>query len=181
MGIIKQEEYVISDKQLILRTVKVEDAEEMIRNLKKFNEETNFLLREPDEINLSIEQEEDILKSIIDSDINTLIAAEYDGVIVGTCGINGNEKRRVRHIATLGIAIEKDYWGLGIGRRLIESGISWCRECGITRLELGVDTDNHRAMSLYLKLGFEVEGTHRNDKRLSDGSYKSSYSMALLL
>ncbi len=55
------------------------------------------------------------------------------------------------------------------------------KENGIFRITLEVDINNYRAISLYLKLGFEIEGTLRNDKMLSDGSYTSGYVMALLL
>lgn len=180
MGKINKESYIINDKELILRTAEVEDSESIINLLKKIDNETTFMLREPGEFQLSIEQEEGILQNMLPSKTTTLIVAEYDGKIIGTCGINGNTRIRIAHVASLGIAIEKQHWSKGIGRKLMEAGIKWAKESGITRLTLEVDTDNYKAISLYLKLGFEVEGTHRNDKRMSDGSYKSGYSMALL-
>ncbi len=70
---------------------------------------------------------------------------------------------------------------MGIGKNLMKSGIEWAKENGIFRITLEVDINNYRAISLYLKLGFEIEGTLRNDKMLSDGSYTSGYVMALLL
>ncbi|MFL0247359.1 GNAT family N-acetyltransferase [Candidatus Clostridium stratigraminis] len=180
MGKINKESYIINDKELILRTAEVQDSERIINLLKKIDEETTFMLREPGEFQLSLEQEEKILQDMLASKTSTLIAAEFEGKIIGTCGINGNTRKRISHIASLGIAIEKEYWSQGIGRKLMEAGIKWAKVSGITRLTLEVDTDNYKALSLYLKLGFEIEGTHRNDKRLADGSYKSGYSMALL-
>ncbi|EDT82699.1 GnaT-family acetyltransferase [Clostridium botulinum NCTC 2916] len=70
---------------------------------------------------------------------------------------------------------------MGIGKNLMKSGIEWAKENGIFRITLEVDINNYRAISLYLKFGFEIEGTLRNDKMLSDGSYTSGYAMALLL
>lgn len=180
MGKIKNESYIINDKKLILRTAEVQDSERIINLLKKIDEETTFMLREPGEFQLSIEQEEKLLQDMIDSKTSTLITAEYEGKIIGTCGINGNTRKRLAHTASLGIAIEKEHWGQGIGRKLMEAGIKWAKESGITRLTLEVDTDNYKAINLYIKLGFEIEGTHRNDKRMADGSYRSGYSMALL-
>lgn len=180
MGKINNESYIINDMGLVLRTAEVQDSESIINLLKKIDGETTFMLREPGEFQLSIEQEEGLLQNMIDSKTSTLIIAEYDEKIIGTCGINGNTRKRLAHTASLGIAIEKEHWSQGIGRKLMEAGIKWAKECGITRLILEVDTVNYKAISLYLKLGFEIEGIHRNDKRLADGSYRSGYSMALV-
>jgi L-phenylalanine/L-methionine N-acetyltransferase len=45
--------------------------------------------------------------------------------------------------------------------------------------ELGVYTDNHRAIALYQRFGFQVEGTHRA-YALRDGVYIDSHTMARL-
>lgn len=180
MAIIEKSNYVAKGKEVILRTVEVKDAEALIQVLNKIDGETTFLLREPGEFNLTLEEEKSFLENQINSEVNIMILAEVEGIIVGMCGINGNKKSRLRHCATLGITIISEYWGMGIGRKLMETGIKWAKENGITRVELKVDTTNYRALSLYLKLGFEVEGTLKNDKRLSDGSYRNAYTMALL-
>ena len=51
---------------------------------------------------------------------------------------------------------------------------------GLTRIELAVREDNERAIHLYKKLGFNVEGKHINSL-LIDGKYYNQISMALLL
>jgi putative acetyltransferase len=47
------------------------------------------------------------------------------------------------------------------------------------RLELQVYTDNERAINLYKKFGFEIEGTLR-DYAYGDGHYLDAYEMARL-
>ncbi|NMB90388.1 MAG: GNAT family N-acetyltransferase, partial [Chloroflexi bacterium] len=51
---------------------------------------------------------------------------------------------------------------------------------GIHRLELTVMTHNQRALALYRKMGFEIEGTLRHNMRV-DGVYVDEYSLAQLL
>ena len=48
------------------------------------------------------------------------------------------------------------------------------------RIELHVHADNDRAIALYRKFGFELEGTHRA-YAIRDGVYVDSLSMARLI
>lgn len=48
---------------------------------------------------------------------------------------------------------------------------------GITKITLNVLETNEKAIALYKKLGFEIEGTLRNDKILSDGKYYNTIVM----
>lgn len=181
MAIMEKFKYVTKGKEITLRNAEPTDAEEIIEVLNIINSETTFLTREPGEFNLTLEEERKFLQSQVASEVNIMILAEVEGKIVGICGMNGNTKRRLRHSATLGITVLKDYWGMGIGRKLMETGISWAKGNGISKVELQVDTKNHRAVSLYLSLGFEVEGTLKKAHRLSDGTYRNNYAMALFL
>jgi RimJ/RimL family protein N-acetyltransferase len=180
MGRMSTVKHIIDGKSLILRHGEVSDAEELVELMGRLNAETTFLLREPDEFDVTIAQEEEFIQYQQDSEVNLFIVAEFDGRLVGTCGIMGSTRRRLRHTAKLAIAIEKNCWGLGIGKRLMEAGIQWAKENAVSRIALEVDTNNYRAIGLYLKMGFIVEGTLKNDKLMADGSYRSAYTMALL-
>ena len=60
----------VKDKEgraIIIRSAELSDAEELITFLKKTAEETPFLIREPDEINLTLESEEAFLKNRINA------------------------------------------------------------------------------------------------------------------
>lgn len=166
---------------IMIRHAVAEDAAGLIKHVKTVEKETPFLMREVDEFNMTVELEEQFIQGKLDSEVSVFIIAEVDGEIVGSCNLSGSTRKRTRHCAEFGIAVEQKYCGLGIGRRMMETGIAWARENGISRITLEVDTNNFNAISLYLKLGFEIEGTFRNDKKLADGTYVSGYGMALLL
>jgi len=57
---------------------------------------------------------------------------------------------------------------------------SWALDNNIHRLELTVVAQNESAISLYKKLGFEIEGTKR-DSLLIDGIFVNEYYMSKLL
>ena len=52
----------------------------------------------------------------------------------------------------------KEYWGLGIGRALMEACINCAKEAGYAQLELTVVAENARAIALYQKAGFVEYG-----------------------
>lgn len=181
MSKINSFNYFVGEQKVVIRSSGVEDAEALIGLMKVMDNETTFLLREPDEFTLTLEQEQRFIASKLDYELGIFIVAEVDGQLVATCGLEGRTRKRLRHTANIAIAVKKEYWGKGIARKLMETAISWAKENDISRVTLEVDTVNYRAISLYTKLGFEVEGTFKNDKRLADGSFVNGYAMALLL
>lgn len=181
MGKIEQKTFEIPQGELTIRNAEIKDAEELLSVVKKADTETIFMLREPGELDLTIEQEEKFIKDILEEKCSVMILAEYSHKIIGSCGINGNTLIRKRHSASIGIAVLREYWGIGAGKKLMEAAISWCIREGIKRLELYVDTENFRAINMYLKFGFVVEGTLYNDTLMTDGKCRNSYIMARML
>lgn len=74
-----------------------------------------------------------------------------------------------------------DYCDMGIGGRLMEECLRWCRENQITQVELGVVTTNERAFAMYKNFGFEVMGTIPNALRYLDGTSVDEYQMVKFL
>jgi RimJ/RimL family protein N-acetyltransferase len=77
----------------------------------------------------------------------------------------------------LAVAVLQEYWGRGIATQMFDQVIRWSRGAGVGRLELTVHTSNLRALSLYLRCGFVVEGIRRNSL-LVRGEYVDEYAMA---
>jgi putative acetyltransferase len=77
--------------------------------------------------------------------------------------------------------VAREWRGQGIGTRLLESAIQWARETGVvTRIELFVFARNTRAIRLYERFGFVIEG-RRHRSVYEDGQYMDDLLMALLL
>ena len=157
------------------------DAQQLLDHISKINRETDFLIREPDEFDFTLNKQKNFIKARINSEINLFIVAEIEGTIIGSCTLSGSNLKREKHKVDLGISIQKDYWGLGVGRSLIAVAMDWAKKKNIEKITLTVDTSNYRAVALYESLGFEVEGRLMKDKYISDGSYRNSYLMGLIL
>lgn len=87
---------------------------------------------------------------------------------------------RRRHVMSLGIAVQPEAQGQGVGRALMQALCDWADHWGqVLRIELTVFVDNERAVALYERLGFVKEGQHRGFA-LREGRYADAYSMARL-
>jgi len=109
-----------------------------------------------------------------------LLVAERDGVVVGTAGLHPQPQLRRRHVAMLGISVAVEAQGQGVGRALMDAMCDWAdRWAQLLRIELTVFVDNERAIALYRRFGFEVEGRLRA-YGLRDGQYVDVLAMARL-
>lgn len=90
-------------------------------------------------------------------------------------------REKLRHRANLGISIDKSYWGLGIGKALMQACIECARSAGYRQIELDVLEQNVRAIGLYRSLGFEQYGLNPKAIRTRDGKYQSMVLMRLEL
>jgi len=101
------------------------------------------------------------------------------GEVIGSAGIHGNGfLLRRRHAAGLGICVAQDRQGQGVGSEMMRRLLDWADNwAGFLRIELNVYVDNERAIALYRRCGFVMEGTHRAHA-LRDGGYVDTYSMA---
>ena len=110
-----------------------------------------------------------------------MLVAERGGAVVGTAGLHpaGASVRR-RHVLMLGMSVASDAQGQGVGSALMGALCDYADNwVGVLRLELSVYTDNARAIGLYKKFGFAIEGTMRG-YALRDGQFTDTYAMARL-
>lgn len=110
---------------------------------------------------------------------NPHFVAIIDSQIVGWCDIRRHQITSQAHCGTLGMGIIPEYRDRGIGFRLLKSAMVSALETGFVRIEFGVRTDNLRAIALYEKAGFAIEGTHLNSLSI-DGEYYDTVTMALV-
>ena len=86
-------------------------------------------------------------------------------------------KSRTYHRASLGMSVRRDYWRQGIGSAMMERLITHARQTGFEQIELEVVSANRRAISLYIKYGFQVYGTRPHGLKYPDGTYADDYLM----
>jgi L-phenylalanine/L-methionine N-acetyltransferase len=161
---------------LNIRPVRIEDARQIneIRIMDGVRENIMAITSE------RVTRAESMINGLTPNDHMFVAEVEEGGLkrVVGVIGLNVGQSPRARHSASIGIMIHKDYQGKGIGRALLNKVIdladNWLM---LVRLELGVFTDNERALNLYKSLGFEIEGTKRC-ALIRNGKYEDEYLMS---
>lgn len=179
----KEKNVILKDgSQCTLRSPKQEDAEAMIHYMVTISEETYFMLRYPEEVCTSILIQEERIKEYLNSETNFFIAAYIDDQFVGNIGITKvGIFSKMKHRATLGVSVLREYCGKGIGDCLVKEALNEAKKIGYKQVELGVFVENEKAQNLYKKYGFEVWGTTKNAFRLKDGTYHDELQMGVLL
>ncbi len=115
------------------------------------------------------------------SDIFSRLHLWKDGEEILGLAVVTKGTHRIKHIAYIEtLAINQSLNGKGLGTIFFKKIINSLAEEGITKIELGVEIDNNRAISFYKKLGFEIEGTRK--KLLNrEGEFIDNYFMAKML
>jgi len=83
------------------------------------------------------------------------------GRVVGWCDITPRTHETLRHGGVLGMGVAASHRGRGVGAALLRATLDAALARGLTRIELTVRADNHPAIALYQRHGFELEGRMR--------------------
>jgi len=164
---------------LLIRDAKVSDANEIVGYMRRVTIETHYMVTKPEEV-LDVPMERSIIKSHLNNPRKLMIVGVLDDRIVSLLSFSTFRRKRVSHSGELSLSVLKDYWGLGIGSAMMETLIEWARKKRIVRIQLEVLEDNERAINLYRKFGFIVEGRKRKAVRLEE-CFKDTLIMALIL
>jgi len=114
-------------------------------------------------------------------DTHHALVATVAGEVVGNLGLTRFTRPRRAHVGEIGMGVRDDWQGKGVGSALMVAALDLADNwLGLRRIELHVHADNERAVALYRKFGFAVEGTHRA-YAIRNGVYVDSLSMARLI
>lgn len=164
---------------IMIRKINSSDAGAFWQMQADLDKETKYMMYEPNER----QKDNNLINSIIknaEDEKNLLLVAEDKGEIIGFISAQRGTLMRIKHVAYIVIGIRKAYQGKGIGSEFFTRLNVWAKQQEITRLELTVMCNNKKAIHLYEKNGFSVEGIKKNSM-LVDGSYVDEFYMSKLL
>ena len=166
-------------RSALIRSPREDDAQAVLEALRKVSGETDFLTRYPEEWEgFTVEREKALFEQINRSDNETMLLCLVEGRLAGNCQISWSSKRKMKHRASVGIFLCREYWNLGIGTVMFEEMIRIAQaRPEVLQMELEFIEGNSRARALYEKMGFRITGMHPNAIRLKDGSFRNEYQM----
>ena len=174
--IFEEKKTVLKDgTSAILKTPEIEDAEMLLNSIKTASSETEFLSRTiEDWENVTVESEEKFIHNVRESQNTLFFSCYVDGAIAGNCDITFKSGSKTSHIATVGIALQKKYWNIGIGSAMFKELMKAAEEHNGTEIvDLDMIEGNNRAKALYEKFGFQVVSVEPKFFKLKDGTYQN--------
>ena len=169
------------EKPINIRRATEADAVALIEYLDTISGESDYLTFGTNELVRSVQEEKEFITRAIEKENALFIIAEVYGKVVGNLNFSGGPRPRIAHVGEFGVSVLKEYWGRGIGEKLIKHLINWsCASNIIRKINLRVRTDNARGIYLYKKLGFKEEGLVKRDL-LIEGKFYDSLLMGRII
>lgn len=128
-------------RTVLLRAATPEDSADLIKYLKVTSGETPYLIREPDEITITLEKEEAFIQAKLASERELMLLAFVDGKHVGNCSLmNVAAYKRYKHRCELAVALYKEYCGCGDWKGYAGNSIRRCSQAWIRAGRTGSDS-----------------------------------------
>lgn len=155
-----------------VRYLKMSDASDRVDLINSLVEEGADILQESKvELDEEIEVITDYLKEV-EKNKSIHLAIENQGKVKGFCNVK-KDRGAMSHTGELGIVLNKDVRGKGVGKKALEVLQNEAKEkLGIEILTLCVYETNKRAQRFYKKAGFKEIGEIRNGA-YHNGQYKN--------
>jgi len=165
-----------NSREITLRSATPSDAENILRHLRITHSESYKNLNQSAKHweSFSVSEEEKILADFENSSAKFMLVAFFENRIVGGLGFWGYQAEFVKRSAGLGMSIQKEFCGIGLGAEMMKYTFTQAKQMGFHRIDLTVRTYNESGIKLYEKVGFERIGLLK-DAAFIDGEFVNEY------
>lgn len=161
----------------IIRSIELDDARDVIGLYQQLFAETDYMLYGQNENNVSVQSFRKLISKWKVENSGTMLIAIINGEIGGAIAIMGSTIPRKKHCISIKMGVLEKFTNYGIGTALMTEAENWARTRNITRLELSVMKSNQKAISLYQKFGFVIEGERKKSVKIGS-NYMDEFYMA---
>ena len=173
--------HALKDEAFIVRPAVPADVPALDQAIARVDEETEFLAVPGEYLRRWAPGFAERLAEMNAKATGAYFLAEHGNEIVGFLGAYAGALKRARGIVYIAhVGVRKAWRSRGVGSALFAAIDDWARAQNAWRLDLRVDTQNARAIALYEKYGFAVEG-RVVDGALRDGMWCDHFVMAKAL
>ncbi len=177
----------------LLRSAEPTDAGAIVVHRRAQIGSHDFEINLPHEVDLDPERQVGMIQEALDRENWVYIVAEVPTLepssltpspphLVGGLLFRGQEKHRMRHHGTFGIATDAAWRGRGVGRAMIEALLDWAADHPfLEKVCLFCFETNRKAQALYRSMGFMREGLSVRHFQMSPGQYVDDVSMSIFV
>ena len=106
------------DIKIRLRTATSADAASVLNLARLVFQTSEFVLTEPDEFKVTLEEEEKRIDTMEQAPLKLLLVAAIDDQLVGMLDFLNGHRKRISHTGIIGMSVKSEYRGKGIGGML---------------------------------------------------------------
>lgn len=158
---------VIETERMILRPMEPRDAEDIFAYCQNPEVGSNAGWKP----HVSLEETKEIMQEVFLNRENVFgIVLKENGKMIGSIGLIPDPKRQYDKILMLGYALGKEYWGRGLMTGAAKAVIDYGFEnLGLEAVSAYCFSFNDRSRRIFVKCGFEYEGTLKKSELRYDG------------
>lgn len=183
MAKLEPSSFLLKDGKLIIfRSITPEDAEQFLKFREQVPHDSTHTMQY---VGMKFPTVEETTKRLAtqQDDKATMNIGAFDGdkvIAYLNFRLPWDEHPWVQHLGQFGMMVLKDYWGYGIGKRLLALQDDHARSIGVNRIEAMVRVKNDRGVKLYLNSGYKIEGTREKSAKIN-GEVVDEYFIAKIL
>ncbi|MDY1544322.1 GNAT family N-acetyltransferase [Lactiplantibacillus pentosus] len=145
----------MAEEVVDVRPAEVTDAAQLLALLAQLGRESNTFTVDDGIEELSETDEAEQIERISGTTTNVIFVAALGDRLIGVSTVQASTDFSAAQ-GEVGVAVLKEFWGMGLGTALVEEILDWARNySSLERLVLTVQLRNTRAAKLYQYLGFE--------------------------
>lgn len=169
------------DKTIIIKEAQESDAKAIIEYIQRNQDKYLYMISKTEEMKLEEAYEKQMIKLHGQRENCVFFIAVESKKVVGMLNFVGGNRSRDMHDGEFGLSVQTDHFGRGIGSLLMDNLMRWGQNNQvIRRMTLFVMHSNKRAIRLYQRYGFNIEGVRRQAVRFEDGRVQDLIMMGIL-
>jgi len=166
-------------RRISIRHANVADAANHLKCIEACLRSGEGLVRLFDEWDRTEREHREAIRKALYSPREIIILAINERTIIGGLDFRSSKRSRLAHTGDFGMAIRKEWRGIGVGSILLSTLMDWAESNpDIEKVSLRVLASNAPAIALYKKLGFVEEGRLLREVKYENGLYSDELIMA---
>src|SRR6056297_3025932 len=167
--------------KMTVREARESDAAAIIAYIHENQDHYRYMISKTAEMKLDQKYEKKMICLHAERENCVFFIALKGKKVLGMLNFVGGNRSRDKHDGEFGLSVHKEQFGMGIGTMLVENLMRWGQKNQvIKRMTLFVMHSNQRAINLYQRFGFQIEGVRKKAVRFEDGRIQDLVMMGIM-